>query len=161
MKKLLYSAAALSLAFFAASCQQENLEPVGTGSNTVTYSVQVPDAIATKANPGSVAGVTELVYEVYRLDASGEIASLAYEDVVTLQNNETKWDLELEFVKDQKFQVLFWAQKPGVTAYDTEDLREVTIAKTLNANVYDYAAFAGYDFVTNCVLSWEQKEAIR
>ena len=157
MKKLLYSAAALSLAFFAASCQQENLEPVETGSNTLTYSVQVPDAIATKANPGSVAGVTELVYEVYRINANGEIGDLAYEDVVTLENGETKWDLELEFVKDQKFQVLFWAQKLGVTAYNTENLRNVTIAKTLNANVDDYAAFAGYDFVTNCVSHKEGK----
>ena len=158
MKKLLYSAAALSLAFFAASCQQENLEPVGTGSNTVTYSVQVPDAIATKANPGSVAGVTELVYEVYRLDASGEIASLAYEDVVTLQNGKTKWDLELEFVKDQKFQVLFWAQKPNIGAYNTGDLREVSLnSAKLTANVDDYAAFAGYDYVTNCVSHKEGK----
>ena len=157
MKKLIYSAAALSLAFFAASCQQENLEPVETGSNTVTYSVQVPGAIATKANPGSVAGVTELVYEVYRLDANGEIASLAYEDVVTLQDGKTKWDLELEFVKDQKFQVLFWAQKPNKGAYSTGDLREVTINKTLTANVDDYAAFAGHDFVTNCVSHKEGK----
>ena len=158
MKKIIYSAAALSLAFFAASCQQENLEPVETGSNTVTYSVQVPGAIATKANPGSVAGVTELVYEVYRLDASGEIASLAYEDVVTLQNNETKWDLELEFVKDQKFQVLFWAQKPNVGAYNTGDLRQVSLnSATLTANVDDYAAFAGYDYVTNCVSHKEGK----
>ena len=158
MKKLLYSAAALSLAFFAASCQQENLEPVETGSNTVTYSVQVPGAIATKANPGSVAGVTELVYEVYRLDANDEIASLAYEDVVTLQNGETKWDLELEFVKDQKFQVLFWAQKPNVGAYNTVDLRAVSLnSTTLTANVDDYAAFAGYDYVTNCVSHKEGK----
>ena len=157
MKKLLYSAAALSLAFFSASCQQENLEPVGTGSNTVTYSVQVPDAIATKANPGSVAGVTELIYEVYRLDADDNM-SLAYEDVVTLENGETKWDLELEFVKDQKFQVLFWAQKPNVGAYNTVDLREVSLnSATLTANVDDYAAFAGYDYVTNCVSHQEGK----
>ena len=47
MKKLIYSAAALSLAFFAASCQQESLEPVG--GNTVTYTVQVPEALATRA----------------------------------------------------------------------------------------------------------------
>ena len=158
MKKLLYSAAALALAFFAGSCQRENLEPVGTGSNTVTYSVQVPGAIATKANPGSVEGVTELVYEVYRLDADDNIVSLAYEDVVTLQGGETKWDLELEFVKDQKFQVLFWAQKPNVGAYNTGDLREVSLnSATLTANVDDYAAFAGYDYVTNCVSHKEGK----
>ena len=51
MKKLLYSAAAMALAFFAASCQQENLEPV-VGGNTVTYTVQVPESIQTKALGG-------------------------------------------------------------------------------------------------------------
>ena len=48
MKKILYSVAAMALAFFSASCQQENLEPAA-GNNTVTYTVEVDGAVATKA----------------------------------------------------------------------------------------------------------------
>jgi hypothetical protein len=71
MKKILYSAAALALAFFAGSCQQENLEPVVSG-NTVTYTVQVADAVATRVALGDdITAVNELVYEVYRTTAEG------------------------------------------------------------------------------------------
>ena len=47
MKKLMLFASALAGLFLAASCQQENLEPVR--SNTVTITVEAPGAINTKA----------------------------------------------------------------------------------------------------------------
>jgi len=145
MKKFIYSAAALVFAFFAASCQQENLEPVG--GNTVTYTVQVPDALATKADgDGFVA-----YYEVYR---QGEVEdgtkSPVYEGSEPFENGSAK--IDLEFVKNQNFVVLFWAQKEGVTAYNTGDLRNVALG-TLTANQENYEVFAGVDEVSNCVSS--------
>ena len=65
MKKILFFASALAGLFFAASCQQENLEPVA-GGNTVTYTVQIPDAIGTKAVRDDVTNANVLHYEVYR-----------------------------------------------------------------------------------------------
>ena len=145
MKKILYSVAAMALAFFSASCQQENLEPVA-GGTTVTYTVNVPDAIATKADDG----VTKLIYEVYR---AAEVADLSkdpiYKGEATLTSGTAS--LELEFVKNQKFTVLFWAQNPDVTAYGTEDLRAVTLTTSLTANDADLAVFAGSDDVEDCV----------
>ena len=70
MKKILFFASALAGLFFAASCQQENLEPVA-GGNTVTYTVQLPDAIGTKAIGTDVSSVKQLIYEVYRIDENG------------------------------------------------------------------------------------------
>ena len=72
MKKLLYSAAAMVLAFFAASCQQENIAPVA-GGNTVTYTVQVPESVQTKALGDEVATVDQVYYQVYR---AAEVANL-------------------------------------------------------------------------------------
>ena len=145
MKKIIYSVAAMALAFFSASCQQENLEPVA-GGTTVTYTVNVPDAIATKADDG----VTKLIYEVYR---AAEVADLSkdpiYKGEATLTSGTAS--LELEFVKNQKFTVLFWAQNPDVTAYGTEDLRAVTLTTSLTANDADLAVFAGSDDVEDCV----------
>lgn len=145
MKKFLFIAAVSVLAFFAGSCQRENLEPVA-GGTTVTYTVNVPDAIATKADDG----VTRLIYEVYR---AAEVDDLSkdpiYEGVATLNNGTAS--LELEFVKNQNFKVLFWAQDPDVTAYVTEDLREVTLTTSLTANDADLAVFAGSDDVEDCV----------
>ena len=65
MKKILLFASALAGLFLAGSCQRENLEPVQQG-NTVTYTVTVPDALATKGIGDNVSNVNTLHYEVYR-----------------------------------------------------------------------------------------------
>ena len=113
---------------------------------TVTYTVQVTGALATKA-----VGDNELIYEVYRKTQVGtETAKPIYEGTRTFTGNSV--DLPLEFVKGQDFVVLFWAQKEGVTAYNTGDLRNVTLG-TLTANQENYEVFAGMDEVSNCVSS--------
>lgn len=144
MKKLIFLASMVAALFLAGSCQRENLEPVQQGG-TVTYTVQVPDALATKA-----AGDYELIYEVYRQAQVGTGADPIYEGKQTFSGNSV--NLPLEFVKDQNFVVLFWAQKEGVTAYDIADLRKVSIstASKLTANNDDYEVFAGNDTVINC-----------
>ena len=73
MKKFIFSLSALAALLLAGSCQRENLEPVEQGG-TVTYTVQVPGALATKA-----AGDYELIYEVYREAQVGTDADPIYE----------------------------------------------------------------------------------
>lgn len=153
MKKLIYSAAAMALAFFAASCQQENLEPVVKG-NTVTYTVQVADAVATKALGDDIADVNELVYEVYRTEAEEtttftDVDNLLYHKTAKITNGTAT--IELEFVNDQNFTVLFWAHTAGNTVYDVDDLTEVTITSPDAANNVNAQAFVGRDFVRDCV----------
>ena len=157
MKKILYSAAAMALAFLAASCQKEVLEPV-VSANTVTYTVQVADAVATKALGDDVAAVNELVYEVYRTAAeeTTEFTSadnLLYHKTATITNGTAT--IELEFVNDQNFTVLFWAQTAvaeGETPiYNVEDLTNVTITSPDAANNANAQAFVGRDFVRDCV----------
>ncbi len=147
MKKILLFASALAGLFLAGSCQRENLEPVQQG-NTVTYTVTVPDALATKADgDGFVA-----YYEVYRQgDVEDGTKSPIYEGSKPFENGSA--NIELEFVKNQNFVVLFWAQKEGVTAYNTGNLRNVTLNSDLTANQANYEVFAGMDEVSNCVSS--------
>ena len=144
MKKLIFSAAVLASAFFAASCQQEMLDPQAEGT-TVTYTVEVPDAIATKATGD---GFT-LHYEVYRQgDLSNLDADPIYEGTKVFSGG--KADVQLEFVKDQEFKVLFWAQQTtGAQAYNITDLRKVSL-KTLVANDLTAEVFAGNDHVVDC-----------
>ena len=153
MKKLIYSAAAMALAFFAASCQQENLEPV-VKANTVTYTVQVADAVATKVLGDDVAAVNELVYEVYRTVGEGievfsDVDNLLYHKTATINNGTAT--IELEFVNDQNFTVLFWAHTAGNTVYNVENLTNVQITSPDAANNVDAQAFVGRDFVRDCV----------
>lgn len=150
MKHTLQLIAVMALAFLAASCQRENLEPVAGGS-TVTYTVQIPDAIATKAIGDGHSGVTKLIYEVYREAQLADLSAAPIYEGVAEINDQGVAALELEFVKNQKFTVLFWAQNPDVAVYTTDDLRNVQLAQTLTANNVNTAVFAGSDKVDNCV----------
>ena len=152
MKKLIYSAAILALAFLAGSCQRENLEPVAA-NGTVTYTVQVPGAIATKADDG-VNNVDKLVYEVYRTAGEKVTAFSGADHCLYHREAEVKdgkAEIALEFVNDQNFTVLFWAYDSSTNVYDVDDLTNVTIASTAAANTHETAAFTGVDFVVNCV----------
>ena len=113
---------------------------------TVTYTVQVPGALATKTATENY----ELIYEVYRKAQVGTSADPIYDGKRTFSGNSV--DLPLEFVKGQDFVVLFWAQKENLTAYNTGNLRNVTLG-TLTANQENYEVFAGMDEVSNCVSS--------
>ena len=161
MKKIMLFASALAGLFFAASCQQENLEPVMSG-NTVTYTVQVPEALATKTTIGDeVSNVNKLHYEVYRTSVAN---TTTFSDVDRLLYHKTAdvtdgvATIEVELVNDQNFTVLFWAQveKDGFDSpYVVNDLTnvriktdaELSLGKAHKANQEDYAAFTGVDFI--------------
>lgn len=148
MKKIILFASALAGLFLAASCQHENLEP--EVAQVVTYTVQVPGALGTKAIGVNVDAVTELVYEVYRTEAltaddydAAEVK--LYQKTAPISNGTATVDLEL--VNNQNFRVLFWAQVPNNGVYTTTDLKDVTLKQTLAANAENYAAFAGSDYI--------------
>ena len=157
MKKLFFSAVALASLFFAASCQQENLEPVNA-SSTVTYTVQVPDVVATKALGDDVTSVNELVYEVYRTEGERvttftNVDNLLYHRTAPVNNGVAT--ITLELVNDQNFTVLFWAQtkvlEDQTPIYNVDDLTNVTVSRNAVANNVNAAAFVGRDFIINCV----------
>ena len=149
MKKLIYSAVAMAFAFFAASCQKEVLEPVADG-NTVTYTVQVPGALATKALGDEVTAVDKVYYEVYRAGDVDQLdAEPVYEGSKPVSNGQASF--ELEFVKNQNFVVLFWAQNADLQMYDITDLRAVELKTPGLANNVNAQVFAGKDEVENCV----------
>ena len=150
MKKLFFSVVAFATLLFAASCQQESLEPVA-GDGSVTYTVQMPGSLATKAALGdALVGQYKLIYEVYR---AGEIDDLSkdplYEGTASFNGNVAT--VQLQFVKRQNYKVLFWAQAENLTLFDTEDLREVSMASAWAGNDNAAAVFAGTDSVSDCV----------
>ena len=150
MKKIIYSLFVMALAFFAVSCQQENLEPV-TNGHTVTYTVQVPDVISTRTDASQEDElVNRLVYQVYR---KADIRDLTARPVYTgtADIKEGKAELVMEFVRNQEFYVLFWAQNADVTAYTLYDLRQVSLSQSLTANDFTTEVFSGIDTVNDCV----------
>ena len=156
MKKIMLFASALAGLFLAASCQQENLEPVQKG-NTVTITVETPGAIGTKAVADGN-NVTEVRYAVYKtkngedysIDDSGEILGPLAAGVVEMSGKRASIDFDL--LQDQYYTVIFWAQVAGKGHYtfgENGDLRTITVAKTVAGNDESRAAFyARYDFET-------------
>ena len=158
MKKIIFSIAVMVSAFFAASCQQEMLE-TQAGGNTVTYTVDVPSAIATKAIGDEVTAVDKVYYEVYRAaDVEDLSKTPVYQGEKPVINNSASFDLE--FVKNQEFVVLFWAQNSALVntdvtseegMYNINDLRQIQLVNPGAANNDAAQVFAGSDTVTDCV----------
>ena len=158
MKKIIFSIAVMVSAFFAASCQQEMLE-TQAGGNTVTYTVDVPSAIATKAIGDQITAVDMVYYEVYRAaDVEDLSKTPVYQGEKTVINNSASFDLE--FVKNQEFVVLFWAQNSALVntdvtseegMYNINDLRKIQLVNPGAANNDAAQVFAGKDTVSDCV----------
>lgn len=165
MKKLIYCALALATGLFAASCQQENLEPVAQG-NTVTFEISIPE-VATKGLGDNVSNINDLVYAVYYTTASSleavQNGSAGYEllyqknyakDVNPFNGGNTAI-IPIELVNDKNYFVIFWAQNEDRWVVgESFDLRRVAYpAEGMNANDNDYAAFSGISFITSDNLS--------
>ena len=153
MKKLLYCAAALAMAFFAGSCQQEKLEPVA-GNGTVTFTVEAPANVQTKAIADGQ-NVDQLVYEVWLTPTIGTLngGQKLYQAETEMVSDGTvnKATLTLDLVNDQNFTVLFWAQVDAADAYNTNELTAVTYAKNeYMANDESLAAFYAVAYVNDC-----------
>lgn len=121
MKKIFTIAAAAAMLFGAASCQKE-ITPGQKGDCKVTFNVEVPDEVVTKAQMSDGTTVDELVYEVY----VGE--EVMYEGTVDpTAPGSRKFVLELNLVSNQTYDLLFWAQKKGTGYYNTYSLKNVTL----------------------------------
>ena len=93
------------------------------GDSKVTFSVEIPEDVATKADMSDGTTVDELAYEVY----VGE--EVMYEGYVGLSGTR-QFSLELNLVTGQTYDLLFWAQKKGPNNdhnyyYNTNSLKNV------------------------------------
>ena len=158
MKKLIYCALALAAGLFATSCMQENLEPVQEG-NTVTFNVQLPD-VATKAS--DAVAVDKLDYAVYRvvngdynteelakanLVANSQSYHLVYQERVDITNRDAI-SVNLDLMNDQRYVVLFWAQKGDTWfAEGTEFINISYPANEVAGNEVSREAFTGSAYI--------------
>ena len=110
MKKLLYSFAAVATMLFAAGCAQEKLVgPAGGDTVEATFSVALPDAVATKAISDGTAA-TELLF--FAFDGNGKyLANVKPAEAVTVSNYEASVTVKL--IKGMTYNFVFWAQTPG------------------------------------------------
>ena len=155
MKKLIYCAAAMSALVFTA-CQQEVLEPVSENAS-VTFTVEVPGAAATKALGDDVTHINDLVYAVYKTEAATLEAAVADMDanMLVYQKNPAstafangRTNVSIELLNDQNYVILFWAQVADAWVEgDNFDLTDITYPAAMDANNENLAAFSGVSFI--------------
>ncbi len=120
MKKIL-SFFALAALLLTASCSKQE-SPV-LGEDQVIISLGLEGVSATRAiSDGSL--VDKLVYEVY--DKKGALLG-------TMDKTETvrfPYSLSLPLAKGQDYTILFWAQNSSCQAYNTDNLKNVTVNYT-------------------------------
>ena len=121
MKKIL-SFFALAALLLTASCSKQE-SPV-LGEDQVIISLGLEGVSATRAiSDGSL--VDKLVYEVYDKTGALLVTMDGMEETVTFP-----YSLSLPLAKGQDYTILFWAQNSDCGAYNTEDLRSVTVDYT-------------------------------
>lgn len=147
MKKLFLLTALLAVTLFT-SCQKEEINP-GAGFGTLTYTVEVPSQLATKALGDEVDHIDQLVYAVYETDANGEMTSkILYQKSAPVKDG--KSNVTLELLNDQKYYVLFWAQVANVWGTPANiDLCNITYPNEVLSNNENMAAFCGVRFIEN------------
>lgn len=129
----------LFLAMFAAagmlsvtSCTHEEIDAVNdSGMPQISFSIGVENTVGTRAISDGT-GATKLIYAVY--DADGALISTingANNNGQFVTNNAFNANLEANvsiiLAKGQTYSVVFWAQNPNCTAYNTQDLTAVTV----------------------------------
>lgn len=137
MKRIFTIAAAAAMVFGSASCQKELFSGKG-GDSRVTFDVQIPQEVVTKADMSDGTTVNELVYEVY----VGE--EVMYEGTVgPTAPGSRQFSLELNLVSGMTYDLLFWAQNEEAGCYDTNNLKEVKVSYNGTANDERRDAFYG------------------
>ena len=139
MKKYFLSIVALAGMLFATSCQESLVEPQMEGPTTFT--VQVPDAMGTKAAIGSKENVNQLLVAVYT-NAETDAQPLVCETVDVLEGT-GRFDVSFNLIKGQSYDLIFWAQTKDayVASGAPYDLRSIEMNRNFPNNEKGAAFF--------------------
>lgn len=127
-KNLLKSFAAAAMSVLAIACAKEQVAPFDGEICEATFDVAVPGGISTKAIADGTTA-KELWYQVFDKDGN-VIAGLGKTKHESLLSDR-QTSVSMQLVKDQTYNIVFWAQSEGQTCYKFDDLSQITV---------DYAA---------------------
>lgn len=127
-KKLFKTFAAAAMSVLAIACAKEQVGPVDGEICEATFDVAVPGGISTKTIADGTTA-KELWYQVFDKDGN-VIAGLGKTKHESLLSDR-QTSVSMQLVKDQTYNIVFWAQSEGQTCYKFDDLSQIMV---------DYAA---------------------
>ena len=141
MKKCFLYASAIVSIMLAGSCQKEAARPVSEGDALVTFYLELPAAVETKAI--SKAEATNIVYyEIWNADWSRMLYPVDKSALASEEMRERRATIELTLVSDQTYNFIFWAQNNSHDAYDVNELQGVKVDYSkIEGNQDKYDAF--------------------
>ena len=126
MKKFLLYASAVSAMMLAGSCQKEAVESVSEGEATVTFALELPNTVETKAM--SQAEATNIVYyEIWNADWSRQLYPVDASALASKPVSGRQAQIEMKLVANQTYNFIFWAQNDSHNAYDVNELKNVKV----------------------------------
>ena len=135
MKKYFLSIVALAGMLFATSCQESLVEPQMEGPTTFT--VQLPDAMGTKAI-GDASIIDRLYVAVYN-DAEAQGATAIYKTNVEVVDGAAK--VALNLIQGHKYDIVFWAQNGTSYVNENSELLSIPMNKNFHNNEEGAAFF--------------------
>lgn len=127
-KKLFKTFAAAAMSVLALACAKEQVAPADGEICEASFDVAVPGGISTKTIADGTTA-KELWYQVFDKDGN-VIAGLGKTKHESLLSDR-QTSVSMQLVKDQTYNIVFWAQSEGQTCYKFDDLSQITV---------DYAA---------------------
>lgn len=147
--KFLSFGAVLAIMIASVSCQKEPANVGLDGGLMTRISVSVPAEVQTKAV--SQGEKTDIVYyEVWDEAFNTKLFPLQTSDVNYAEVQNCVAEIDIALVKDQTYNMIFWAQNKDCGAYSWSDLKNVNVdySKFTVANKDVYDAFYSVDKVT-------------
>ena len=137
---------------FAVSCNKETAATVET--ETVTFSIEIPGAIQSKAIADGTKAV-KLLYATYT-EGGKLLKSLSKTDIndaeeINIVDDKKQATVNLRLVKDIKYHVVFWAQSETCTAFEFDWEKEKTMTVSYKGAANDDLRDAFYAVVKNVV----------
>ena len=140
MKKILFLGAMAAMLLGTASCSSD-MEPTMGGETPVSFSINLGDDIDSRTISDGT-GANTLKFAVFENGA--EVTGLAQEVPVT--NKQATINTKL--VKGHTYTFVFWAQNSTCTAYNTSDMKAITVDYAANCNDETRDAFYKMDSFT-------------
>lgn len=155
MKKILSLLAVFTILLGAVSCQKE-VHPGEKGDSKVTFSVVIPDELATRAGISNGSMIDQLRYEVYVHGTNDK----PYYGIKSYEAGTSRFELELALVSELTYDIIFWAGSSKADCYTFHSLKNVEVSYN-NAKANDEkrdafcGAIEGYKATPNIATSQE------
>ena len=134
----------------AAGCRKQDFNPLADGDTSVIFNVSAGDLL-TKAIADAT-NIDALHWEIYAGHGDDVLSAAPLgKDKILEADGDKTFTLSLRLLADQKYTIIFWAEKDGAGHYETGDLRNVKIKDYSNEKANDEsraAFFAVYPFET-------------